>query len=156
MPLKSITLFTLVSVKTGDKNSLIVARALVDPSNCILPLRIVNTSNTETVIYANTRLATCQAYSSVMKLNADWETEEGIRMMRKVDEIEHNLERNDDKRTPRRQEGGKGQKEGVRRSKNTVNSQVLTETNVNKVMDLMRIPSSVSQSAFNFITLEYA
>ena len=119
----------------GDKNSLIVARALVDPSNCILPLRIVNTSNTEMVIYANTRLATCQAYSSVMKLNADWETEEGIRMMRKVDEIEHNLERNDDKRTPRRQEGGKGQKEGVRRSKNTVNSQVLTETNVNKVMD---------------------
>jgi hypothetical protein len=37
--------------------------------------------------------------------------------------------------TPRRQEGGKGQKEGVRCSKNTVNSQVLTETNVNKVMD---------------------
>ena len=42
----------------GDKNSLIVARALVDPSNCTLPLRIVNTSNTEMVIYANTRLAT--------------------------------------------------------------------------------------------------
>ena len=80
----------------GDKNSLIVARALVDPSNCTLPLRIVNTSNTELVIYANIRLATCQAYSSVMKLNADGETDEGIRMMRKVDETEHNLERNDD------------------------------------------------------------
>ena len=36
---------------------------------------------------------------------------------------------------PRRQEGGKGQEEGVRRSKNTVNSEVLTETNVIKVMD---------------------
>jgi hypothetical protein len=80
----------------GDKNSLIVARALVDPSNCTLPLRIVNASNTEMVIYANTRLATCQAYSSVMKLNADRETDEEICMMRKVDETEHNLERNDD------------------------------------------------------------
>ena len=43
------------------------------------------------------------------------------------------------KRTPppraRRQEGGKSKKKGVRRPKNNVNSQVLTETNVNKVMD---------------------
>ena len=57
------------------KNGLLVAKTVIDPCLDFVPLRVLNVSGKEQVLYANTHIATCHPVSDVREMNRETESE---------------------------------------------------------------------------------
>ena len=57
------------------KNGLLVAKTVIDPCLDFVPLRVLNVSGKEQVLYANTHIATCHPVSDVREMNRERESE---------------------------------------------------------------------------------
>ena len=57
------------------KNDLLVAKTVIDPCLDFVPLRVLNVSGKEQVLYANTHIGTCHPVSDVREINRERESE---------------------------------------------------------------------------------
>ena len=57
------------------KNGLLMAKTVIDPCLDFVPLRVLNVSGKEQVLYANTHEATCHPVSDVREMNRERESE---------------------------------------------------------------------------------
>ena len=53
------------------KNGLLVAKTVIDPCLDFVPLRVLNVSGTEQVLYANAHIATCHPVSSMREITQE-------------------------------------------------------------------------------------